>query len=175
MNHVPVELMNIMEGIHTTHVPYKGTVPSLGAVVSGKMHFQFSNLIASSALGTRGTRRLPAMPDLPVIAEAGMPGFQASALFGLFMPEATPRDISACTAMSPALNAKDMQQMLSADRRRDRRRYTRTVRRVRESRRREVGQGGGVRKDKSRLGSKIHLNRILIIQAHRNSAARALL
>ena len=94
MNHVPVELMNIMEGIHTTHVPYKGTVPSLGAVVSGKMHFQLSNLIASSALGTRGTRRLPAMPDLPVIAEAGMPGFQASALFGLFMPERDSHDDS---------------------------------------------------------------------------------
>ena len=101
-NHLPVSLMNIMAGINTTHVPYKGTVPSLGAVVAGEVHFQFSNPIASSALvragklralGTGGTRRLSTMPELPTIAESGIPGFEAAAWFGLFAPAATPRDI----------------------------------------------------------------------------------
>ena len=101
-NHLPVSLMNIMAGINTTHVPYKGTVPSLGAVVSGEVHFQFSNPIASSALvragklralGTGGMRRLPTMPELPTITESGIPGFEAGAWFGLFAPAAIPRDI----------------------------------------------------------------------------------
>ena len=101
-NHLSVALMNIMAGVNTTHVPYKGTVPSMSAAVAGEVHFQFSNPIASGpliragklrALGTGGTRRLPTMPGLPTIAESGIPGFQAGPWFGMFTPAGTPRDI----------------------------------------------------------------------------------
>jgi tripartite-type tricarboxylate transporter receptor subunit TctC len=101
-NHLSVALLNIMAGINTTHVPYKGTVPSLSAAVAGEVHFQFSNPIASGplaragklrALGTGGTRRLPTLPELPTIAESGIAGFQAGPWFGMFAPAGTPRDI----------------------------------------------------------------------------------
>lgn len=126
-NHVPVVLLNIMAGLDTTHVPYKGTVPSLSAVVSGEVHFQFSNPIASGALvragkvralGTGGTRRLPTMPELPTVADAaGIPGFQAGPWFGLFVPAATPRDIVRRIHgdVSNLLGAADVRQTLSAE------------------------------------------------------------
>ena len=125
-NHVPVVLMNIMAGINTTHVPYKGNVPSLGAVMSGEVHFQFSNPIASSALvragklralGTGGSRRLHTMPELPTIAESGIPGFQAGPWFGMFTPAATPRDIVKRVHgdVVGILAAQDVRQTLSAE------------------------------------------------------------
>lgn len=101
-NHLPVALLSITARIKTTHVPYKGTVPSLGAVVTGEVHFQFSNPIASMslaragkvrALGTGGMRRIPSMPDLPTISESGVPGFEAGPWFGMFTAAATPREI----------------------------------------------------------------------------------
>jgi tripartite-type tricarboxylate transporter receptor subunit TctC len=125
-NHLSVAQMNIMTGVNTTHVPYKGTVPSLGAAVSGEVHFQFSNPIASGplaragklrALGTGGTRRLPTMPELPTIAESGIPGFQAGPWFGMFTPTATPRDIvmRVHAGVRNSLAAPDVRQTLSAE------------------------------------------------------------
>jgi tripartite-type tricarboxylate transporter receptor subunit TctC len=100
-NHLPVALLDIMAGIQTTHVPYKGTVPSLGAVMTGEVHFQFSNPIASApmaragrvrVIGTGGLHRLATLPDVPTISESGVPGFEAGPWFGMFTTSAMPRD-----------------------------------------------------------------------------------
>jgi len=100
-NHLPVALLDMMAGIKTTHVPYKGTVPSLGAVLTGEVHFQFSNPIASApmaragkvrVLGTGGTRRLATLPEVPTISESGVPGFEAGPWFGMFTAAAMPRE-----------------------------------------------------------------------------------
>lgn len=125
-NHLSVALMNIMAGIDTAHVPYKGTVPSMSAVMQGEVHFQFSNPIASGplaragklrALGTGGTRRLPTMPELPTIAESGIPNFQAGPWFGMFAPANTPRDIVRRVhgEMVKILALPDVKQTLSAE------------------------------------------------------------
>lgn len=125
-NHVPVVLMNLAMGMNTTHVPYKGTAQSLAAVLSGEVQFQFSNPIASAALvrsgrlraiATGGTRRLPQLPELPTIAESGIPGFQAGPWFGLFVPAATPRDIVKRIHgdVTAILAAPDVRQTLSAE------------------------------------------------------------
>lgn len=125
-NHLAVAQMNIVVGISTTHVPYKGTVPSMGAVVAGEVQFQFSNPISSGplaragklrALGTGGTRRLLTMPELPTISESGIPGFQAGPWFGSFAPAATPRDIVKRVHgdLVAILAAQDVRQTLSAE------------------------------------------------------------
>lgn len=125
-NHMSVALMSIMAGVNTTHVPYKGTVPSMSAVVAGEVHFQFSNPIASGplvragklrGLGTGGTRRLSTMPELPTIAESGIPGFQAGPWFGMFVPASTPRDIVKRVhgEMLNILAMPDVRQTLSAE------------------------------------------------------------
>ncbi|HTD89608.1 MAG TPA: tripartite tricarboxylate transporter substrate-binding protein, partial [Burkholderiales bacterium] len=68
-------------------------------------------------LGTGGTRRLPTMPELPTIAESGIPGFQAGAWFGLFAPAATPRDIVKHVHgdVASAIAMPDVRQMLTAE------------------------------------------------------------
>jgi tripartite-type tricarboxylate transporter receptor subunit TctC len=125
-NHLPTVLLNITTHMKTTHVPYKGTVPSLGAVVTGEVHFQFSNPIASMplaragkvrALGTGGLHRIPSMPELPTISESGVPGFEAGPWFGMFTAAATPRDIvkRMQSEVQRAIALPDAKQILSAE------------------------------------------------------------
>ena len=98
-NHLAAALFNALAGVNTTHVPYKGSVPSLTAVVSGEVQFQFGNPIASipmiragklRGLGTTGARAITSMPDLPTVAESGVPGYESSQWYGLFTTGGTP-------------------------------------------------------------------------------------
>lgn len=92
-NHLAAELFNSLAGVNTTHVPYKGSPSSIAAVVSGDVQFQFGNPIASipliragklRGLGTTGARRVASMPELPPVAESGVPGYEANQWYGLF-------------------------------------------------------------------------------------------
>jgi tripartite-type tricarboxylate transporter receptor subunit TctC len=125
-NHLPTALFDIMAGIRTTHVPYKGTVPSLGAVIAGEVHFQFSNPIASlpmvragklRVLATGGLHRLAALPDVPTVSESAVRGFEAGPWFGMFAPAATPREIvqRMQKEVQGALALADVKQVLTAE------------------------------------------------------------
>lgn len=91
-------------GIQVTHVSYKGTGPSVAAVLSGEVQFMFSNLIGAAALvrsgklkalGLASARRSPLAPDLPTLSEAGIGGFEAGTWYGVQAPHGTPQGVIA--------------------------------------------------------------------------------
>jgi tripartite-type tricarboxylate transporter receptor subunit TctC len=102
--HLSGELFKRMTGIEMTHVPYRGSAPALQDVIAGRLDLIFDNVTpalphvrAGSARGLAVTtaKRVPAVPDLPTIAEAGVPGFDVSSWFAFFLPAKTPPPIVA--------------------------------------------------------------------------------
>jgi tripartite-type tricarboxylate transporter receptor subunit TctC len=100
--HLAMELLNMMAGIKTVHVPYKGIAPAVTDLLSGHVQMMISNMppvlphIKSGrllALGMADARRSAILPDLPTIAEAGVAGFQADVWWGVLAPAGTPRPI----------------------------------------------------------------------------------
>jgi len=100
--HLSTELFKLMTGINLTHVPYRGASPAYNDVISGRTPVFFDNL--SSALGqikggnvralaVTGKERSPLLPDVPTVAESGVPGYEYSVWFGLWAPKKTPRPI----------------------------------------------------------------------------------
>jgi tripartite-type tricarboxylate transporter receptor subunit TctC len=93
-----------MTGVQMTHVPYKGSAPALQDLLGGQVQLMFDNLPPSlpqiksgklRALGVTSSTRSPALPDVPTIAEQGLPGFEASSWFGVLAPTGTPREVIA--------------------------------------------------------------------------------
>jgi tripartite-type tricarboxylate transporter receptor subunit TctC len=102
--HLSGELFKTMAGVDMTHVPYKGSAPALTDLVGGQVQIMFDNLPSSLALIRSGklravavtsSTRAPALPDVPTIAESGLPGFEASSWFGVLAPAGTPAPIVA--------------------------------------------------------------------------------
>jgi tripartite-type tricarboxylate transporter receptor subunit TctC len=102
--HLSGELFKTMAGVDMTHVPYKGSAPALTDVMGGQVQIMFDNLPSSLALIKSGKlravavtslQRAPALPDVPTIAESGLPGFEASSWFGILAPAGTPAPIVA--------------------------------------------------------------------------------
>lgn len=100
--HLASELLNNMTGIKLKHVPYKGGGPALVDTISGQTQLLFATPIASSghlkagrlrAIAVSTTKRVNSMPDVPTIAESGVPGFDAGVWYGMLAPKGTPRDI----------------------------------------------------------------------------------
>jgi tripartite-type tricarboxylate transporter receptor subunit TctC len=100
--HLLAELFMSMTGIKMTHVPYKGTAPALNDVVAGHVPMTFSGLVPVMSLieggkirvlGVTSKKRVPAVPDVPPIAESGVPGFEASAWLMIVAPAGTPKPI----------------------------------------------------------------------------------
>jgi tripartite-type tricarboxylate transporter receptor subunit TctC len=100
--HLSAELFQFMTGIKWTHIPYKGGGPAMQELLAGQTSLMFPNLptslqIAQSgklrALGTTGAKRAGAAPDLPTVAEAGVPGFEVTTMYGISAPAKTPRAI----------------------------------------------------------------------------------
>jgi len=96
--HLSGELFKTMAGIDMTHVPYKGSAPALTDLVAGQVQVMFDNLPSSLALIKAGRlraiavtslKRAPALPEVPTIAESGLPGFEASSWFGVLAPAGT--------------------------------------------------------------------------------------
>jgi len=101
-NHLAAELLNVMTGIQTTHVPYKGSGQVLPALLGGEVQLYFvppSNVIGFIASGklkgiaVSGDARTAAIPSIPTFAEAGLPGLEVQVWFGMFAPAGTPREI----------------------------------------------------------------------------------
>lgn len=96
------ELFKVMAGVDIVHVPYKGGGPSMLAVIAGEAQLMFSSIVQTvsnieggrlRALATGGAQRSPIMPELPTIAEAGVPGYVASDWWGIVAPAGTPQAI----------------------------------------------------------------------------------
>jgi tripartite-type tricarboxylate transporter receptor subunit TctC len=97
--HLSGELFKRMTGIEMTHVPYRGAAPALQDVIAGRLDLIFDNITSSlphvrngaaRGLAVTAAKRVPAAPDLPTIAEAGVPGFDVSTWFAFFVPAKTP-------------------------------------------------------------------------------------
>lgn len=100
--HVSGELFKTMTGIDMVHVPYKGRATAIPDVLGGRVTMMFDNMPSSlalvregklRALGVTSSTRSPAAPDIPTIAESGLPGFDAVSWFALFAPANTPKPI----------------------------------------------------------------------------------
>jgi tripartite-type tricarboxylate transporter receptor subunit TctC len=100
--HLAAELLQNMTGIKMVHVPYKGGGPALTAMLTGEVQVTFApyasahGLIQSGrirAIGVTTARRPRAIPDIPTIAEAGVPGYDAGVWYSLLAPAGTPRAI----------------------------------------------------------------------------------
>ena len=102
--HLAAELFKSLAGIQMTHVPFKGVAPSVLAVVAGQIDVTFATIAATlpqvkagrlRALAVSTPRRSQIVPDIPTIAEAGVPGYEVTTWFGVFGPAALPKDIVA--------------------------------------------------------------------------------
>ena len=100
--HMSCEMFKHMLGLDITHVPYKGSGPAITDLIGGQVNMMFDNIPSSishirggklRALATTGAKRAAALPELPTMIEAGVPGYVADAWFGLVMPAGTPKEI----------------------------------------------------------------------------------
>jgi tripartite-type tricarboxylate transporter receptor subunit TctC len=100
--HLYVELFKMTAGIEMTHVPYKGTGPALNELIGGQTQFFLGSAVATlphvksgrlRALAVTTPKRSPAVPDLPTVAEAGVPGFEAVHWFAILGPSGLPQTI----------------------------------------------------------------------------------
>ena len=98
--HVSGELFKTMTGIDMTHIPYKGRASAIPDLLGGRVTMMFDNMPSSlplvkegklRALGVTSLKRSPAAPEIPTIAEQGLPGFEAVSWFALFAPAGTPK------------------------------------------------------------------------------------
>ena len=97
--HLSGELFKQQTGVDMPHVPYRGSGPAINDMVGGQVDVMFDNLPSSIEQAKAGTiraiavtspKRSPALPDIPTVAEGGLPGFEAESWFALFAPKGTP-------------------------------------------------------------------------------------
>lgn len=102
--HLAMEQLKSMAGIDMVHVPYKGSANSYTDLLGGRVTLEIDVLPTSLphvkagkllALGTASARRLPRLPDVPTIAEAGVPGYEATSWYGIVAPAKLPPDVLA--------------------------------------------------------------------------------
>jgi tripartite-type tricarboxylate transporter receptor subunit TctC len=99
--HLSGELFKMMTGANITHIPYKGSAPALTDLIAGTVHVMFDNMPSSlphiqagklRALAVTTAKRSDALPEVPTVAET-VPGYEASAFFGMSVPKGTPPEI----------------------------------------------------------------------------------
>jgi len=100
--HMSGAMFTQMTGTDILHIPYKGSGPAVTDLLAGQVNMMFDNIPSSlphikagklRAIATTGAKRDPALPDLPTVAEAGVPGYESGVWFGLMVPAGTPKDI----------------------------------------------------------------------------------
>jgi tripartite-type tricarboxylate transporter receptor subunit TctC len=102
--HMTGELFSSVAGIKLAHVPYRGEAPAINDLIGGQIPLMFANLSAVignvragqlRALAVTSAQRTPAAPEIPTVAEAGLPGFEAATWFAVVAPAGTPGDVLA--------------------------------------------------------------------------------
>jgi tripartite-type tricarboxylate transporter receptor subunit TctC len=122
--HLSVELFQRLAGVQLQHVPYKGAGPALTDTIAGQIQAMIATMPAASghirsnrirALGVSGAKRSPAFPELPTIAEAGVPGYDYSTWYGVLGPRALPAPLVQYIAAvtNKSLTQKDTRERLA--------------------------------------------------------------
>jgi len=102
--HLSAELFSAMAGVKMSHIPYKGSAPALTDVMGGQTDLMFDTMLSSmphvkagklKALAVTSVQRSPIAPELPTVAESGLPGYEAIAWNGLLAPAGTPNEVVA--------------------------------------------------------------------------------
>lgn len=110
--HLSTELFKSMTGLNMTHVPYKGSAPAVSDLIAGRIHVMIDNLPAVASFAEAGSvrplaistaARWPLLPNIPTIAESGVPGYEASSYFTIAAPIKTPPEIIA--RLNASINA----------------------------------------------------------------------
>lgn len=98
--HLSGELFKTMASVQMTHVPYKGSAPAVTDLIGGQTQLMFDSSVVPHInsgklrpLGVTSTKRSVALPNVPTIAEAGLPGYEATAWFGILAPAGTPESV----------------------------------------------------------------------------------
>ena len=101
-NHISMELFKSLAGVDIVHIPYKGSGPAVTDLLGGQVQVMFDNAPnvmphvkagKLRALGMSGAKRSSFAPDIPTVAEAGVPGYEVAVWFGVVAPAGTPREI----------------------------------------------------------------------------------
>jgi tripartite-type tricarboxylate transporter receptor subunit TctC len=122
-NHLGAEMLKYLAKIDIVHIAYKGGGPAMTDLIGGQVQLQFSSIptvlthvkagrIKILAIGSG--KRSPALPDVPTIAEAGVPGYEYTTWYGIFGPRGMPKDIvnQLNSAVVKALSSPDVHQRL---------------------------------------------------------------
>lgn len=123
--HLAGELFNTMAGVKMVHIPYKGAVPALTDLLGGRVSLIFSSMPPAlphvkagklRALAVTSARRSSAAPNVPTIAESGLPGYEVINWYGILVPAGTPKEIVARlnAEILKILNVPDVKERLSA-------------------------------------------------------------
>lgn len=124
--HLSGELFTSLAGLKWVHVAYKGSAPATLSVAAGETDLMFSNIVPAlphirsarlRALGVGSARRSALLPDVPSIAESGLPGFDVRQLYGILAPAGTPREVVRLLneATAKAMQDPDVKERLLAD------------------------------------------------------------
>ena len=101
-NHLAGELLKSMAGVDIVHIPYKGSAPALTDLMAGQVALMFDLVLTAAphvksgavrGLAVTGLNRSSALPELPTVAESGVPGYEVSAWFGIFAPAGVPQPV----------------------------------------------------------------------------------
>ena len=123
--HLAAELLKVMGGLDVVHVPYNGNAPMMNAVITGEVTFGFDQPATAlsfiqagkvRALGVTGTSRSSQLPNVPTIAEAGLPGYEINSWFGILGPPNMPKAVTdrLSAEFAKALNSPEVRERLTS-------------------------------------------------------------
>jgi tripartite-type tricarboxylate transporter receptor subunit TctC len=126
ITHMATELFRLMAGIDIVHIPYKGTGPALNDVIGGQVQMIFGSILATlpqvksgrlKGIAVSGAKRSDAAPDMPTVAESGLPGYEVTLWYGVWGPKGLPKEvISRWNAeLAKILKSPDMKARLATE------------------------------------------------------------
>jgi tripartite-type tricarboxylate transporter receptor subunit TctC len=126
IGHLTGELLQRVAGVKYIHVPYKGAAQAMPDLIGGRINFFLASLETAMPQMKAGTirtvaitslQRVPAVPDVPTVAESGYKGFETTTWYGILVPRATPAPIVSrlATQMTKVLEAPDVKERMAAN------------------------------------------------------------